>query len=100
MTGIAKSGSDTGDHGWIMVSGYKRVSIMQAATATQQQAGCRAVGTSSQPTTMPWGKCVTGTIDSTNGGTVVYRGIEIAAGLATTGVATAASALVRVHCMP
>lgn len=97
VTGIGASGSSTGDYGWIQVAGTRRVSMWQTATAAQQQAGCVAIGTTIS--TGYWDKPVTGTIDSTNGGTVFYAGVRLAASLATTGVATAASALVEVRCL-
>lgn len=83
ITGIAASGATALCFGWIQVEGAKKVSMMQAATVTQQQAGCRAIATS-LPTQL-WGRPVTGVIDSTVGGAINLRCVEIIASHSTTG---------------
>lgn len=97
VTGIGASGSSTGDHGWIQVAGPAKVSVWQSATAVDQEAGCMAAATVTSGAA--WGKGYTSTIDTDTGGTVNMRGIQFAASLATTGAATAASALVIVKCL-
>ena len=97
VTGIAASGTATGDHGWIQVAGTKKVTLMQTATAVDQQAGCRAILTGLS--TGIWGKCATNTIDSTNAGVVYHNVVEVAVGIATTGVATAVSAICHIKCL-
>jgi hypothetical protein len=98
ITAIQESGSSTGDHGWIMVKGLKSVSMMQAATLTLQEVGCRTISTLVQPATQPWDKGVSKTISS-SGGQVNLYGAVVAAQLITTGVATAASAIVYIDCL-
>jgi len=97
VTAIGASGSGTGAFGWIQVAGPKKATVWQSATAVDQEAGCHAIATSASGTA--WGKPYTSTIDSTVGGTVQLRCVELIASLATTGVATAASALVEVKCL-
>jgi hypothetical protein len=99
VTTIYKSGSATGDHGWIQVAGPAKVSIRQSATAVQQQAGCFAIATTICVTNSEWGKPVTSVIDSTAGGMHASRGVFLLEPLATTGVATVASAVVSVRCL-
>jgi hypothetical protein len=99
VTGIAKSGASTGDHGWIQVSGIKSVSMRQSATAALQQPGCMAIATGICVTNDEWGKPYTGVINSTVGGTVNLRCVSIVSALATTGVATVASAIVQIRCL-
>ena len=99
ITGIGASGASTGDHGWILVKGLAKVSMRQTATAAQQQPGCCAIATTTCVTNSEWGKAYTGTIDSTNGGAVNLRCVQIVSAYATTGVATVASAVVQVRCL-
>jgi len=98
VTGIAASGASTGDHGWIQVAGIKRVDMRQSATATQQEAGCCAIATGIAVTLDNWGKPYTGLISS-SGGSVNLRCVQLVASLATTGVATVASAIVQIRCL-
>lgn len=98
VTGIAKSGASTGDHGWIQVDGIKRVSMRQAATAVQQEAGCFAIATGICVTNDEWGKAQTSVISSSGGGRFP-RNVLIMSSLATTGVATVASAIVQIRCL-
>jgi hypothetical protein len=97
VTAIAASGSGTGAYGWIQVAGTKKVTLMQTATAVDQQPGCRAILTGLS--TGIWGKCATNTIDSTNGGTVYANCVEVVAEPAATGAATAASVLCQIRCL-
>ena len=100
VTGICGSGSATGDHGWVQVSGPARVTIMPSSTAVDQEAGCCAIATTLFPATFPWGKGNTSTIDSTAGGVVTFNHVRFAASLgASTGVTTAHSGVVMVHCL-
>jgi hypothetical protein len=98
-TGIAASGANTGDHGWIKVAGIKKVSMRQSATAALQQPGCCAIATGICVTNSEWGKPYTGVINSTVGGVVNLRCVQIVSALATTGVATVASAIVQLRCL-
>ncbi len=98
VTGIAASGAGTGDHGWVQVEGPKKVTMWQTATAVQQEPGCCAI--MSGLSTSAWDRPYTGVIDSTNGGTVNMRCVQVIAEPAATGVATAASTLVMVRCLP
>ena len=102
VTAIAESGNtNTGDHGWIHVEGVRKVSMRQTATAVQGQAGCHSIATTICVTNSEWGAPATSVIDSTNGGTVNARGVQIVdpAWSLTTGAATVASALVAIHCL-
>lgn len=99
VSGIAASGAGTGDHGWIQVAGIKKVSMRQSATAAQQQPGVCAIATTICVTNDEWGKPYTGVINSTVGGTVNLRCVQIVSALATTGVATVASAIVQIRCL-
>jgi len=100
VAAIAKSGSDTGCYGWIQVAGLKQVSIWCAAATVTQQPGCRVLATSVCNTYNSWDAAVTSVIDTTSGGNDPrVRGVEIASLLETTGVSTAASAVVRIHCL-
>lgn len=100
VTGIGASGSGTGAFGWVQVAGPAKVTVWQSATATQQEAGCCAIASGvTYSAGHCWDKAYTSTIDSTNGGTVFLNCVRIAESLATTGVATAASALVMIHCL-
>ncbi len=100
VTGIAPSGSATGDHGWIQVSGPAKVTMWQSATPTQQEAGCLAIASSVTSAGVHcWDKPVTQVIDSTNGGSIWLNCVRLVESLTTTGVATAASAIVNIFCL-
>lgn len=100
VTGIAKSGASTGDHGWVQVGGIKRVSMRQAASESIQSPGCYAIGTSVAHTTPSdnWQKAYTSVISS-SGGQVALRCAQIVDELVTTGVKTCASAIVQLRCL-
>ncbi len=102
VTGIAKSGASTGDHGWIQVGGIKRVSIRQAAADARsiQSPGCYCIGTSVAHTTASdnWQSAYTSVISS-SGGQVALRCAQIVNELATTGASTCASAIVQLKCL-
>lgn len=87
MTAIAKSGSDTGDHGYVVVAGAKRVSVQQLATALDIGMVCVA----SQAITSAW-LADDVYVTATNHAVIVKK-------VATTGAATAASALVDIKCI-
>jgi len=97
VTAIAASGASTGDHGWIQVRGPARVSMMQSATAVDQEAGCISIGT--MLSTGLWDKPVSSMVDTDGTPQVNFAHVRLAAALATTGVATAASAVVMVNCL-
>lgn len=99
MTGIAKSGSATGDHGFVLIDGTIKVSIRQTATAVQGQAGNHSIATTICVTNSEWGAPASSVINS-SGGTVNFRGVQIMDPeySLTTGAATVASAIVHVHC--
>ena len=99
VTAIGPSGSATGDHGWVQCRGSKRVTVAQAATAAQQVAGCLAIATSGLPVTQPWGRALSPTVGPSTTANMYHRQIVITKDLATTGVATAASAMVDIQCM-
>lgn len=99
MAAITKSGSDTGDHGWIQVKGLKKVSMTQSATATDQYIGAVAIATDQDDTAWarpinPQGLPTTVTIES-----VVVKKVVLARLHATTGAATAFSAYVDIQCI-
>ena len=98
ITAIAASGAATGDHGWIQVRGIKKVSMRQSATAALQSPGCYAAATTICVTNSGWGKPYTSVISS-SGGPVYQRCVQLASALATTGVATVASAIVQIRCL-
>ena len=98
VTAIADSGASSGCHGWVQVSGLKRVSMRQAATLTQQQPGCHAIATAICVTNDEWGKAYTSVIGS-SGGQVFLRSVEIVSQFATTGVATVLTAIVNIKCL-
>ena len=95
---IAKSGASTGDHGWIQVHGIKKVSMRQAATAVQQEAGCYAIATTVCVTNDEWGKAFTSVLGSITVGKLFSRGIQVLSPAAT-GVATVASFIVQIRCL-
>lgn len=97
VTAIGASGAATGDHGWIQVKGPARVSMMQSATAADQEPGCVSIAT--MLSTGIWDKPLTSMIDTDGTPQIVQAFVRLAAALATTGVATAASAVVTVNCL-
>ncbi len=100
IAAIGPSGSATGDHGWILVEGLKKVSMRQTATATNGNPGCHAIATTICVTNSEWAAPVTSVINS-SGGSLDPRHVLIVDntfGL-TTGAATVASALVQVKCL-
>ena len=100
VTAIAESGgTGTGDHGWIKVAGITKVSMRQSAIAAQQNPGCCAIATNICVTNVEWGKPFTSVIGSVAGGQVALRGVQLVSALATTGVATVASAIVQIRCL-
>lgn len=90
VTGIGPSGSDTGDHGWVMVKGVTTVRVYQLATA--YVGGEVAIATSVVPATVAWGAAYPAT-------TTYSRYVSIINPVATTGAATYCSAVVEVHCL-
>lgn len=99
ITGIAKSGAGTGDHGWIQVAGIKQVSMRPSATDVQQAAGCLAIATAICVTNDEWGKPFTSVHGSATDTLHFVRGVQLVASLATTGVATVLSAIVQIKCL-
>jgi hypothetical protein len=99
VTGIGASGSSTGCYGWVKAEGYHKVSMMQSATAADQASNCVAIATSVQPATYPWGKPAT-SVHSTAVGQAFASRVVLMESFATTGVATAASCLVKIQCLP
>lgn len=97
MTAIGPSGSDTGDHGWVQCKGLRKVSIFQSSAALAP--GELAVATASQPATAPWGMSYSPQPGSDVAANLYAKRVEIMHGVATTGPATAASALVDIQCM-
>jgi len=98
VTAIGASGASTACHGWIQVAGIKRVDVRQSATAAQQEAGCYVIATGIAVTLDNWGKPYTSIISSSGGG-VQLRCAQLVASLASTGVATVASAIVQLRCL-
>ncbi|KKM16893.1 hypothetical protein LCGC14_1681250 [marine sediment metagenome] len=97
VAGIGKSGSGTGAFGWVQCKGPAKVSIHQMATAIA--AGSFAIGTSVLPASQPFGKAYIRTADSAATAKLYTRGVIIMEAIATTGAATAVSALVDIQCL-
>lgn len=97
VSAIGPSGSDTGCYGWIQAKGPAKVSIHQMATAIA--AGSFAIGTSALPASQPFGKPYVRTADSATTAKLYTRGIIMMQAIATTGAATAVSAIVDLQCM-
>ncbi len=97
MAAITKSGSDTGDHGWIQVKGPKKVSMTQSATGADQLIGAISIATNQDDTA--WARSV---IPVDSGGLApmhVAGSVRLIRLHATTGAATAYSAYVDVQCL-
>ena len=101
MSSIGASGTDTGDYGWVQCKGPAKVTIAQAATA--QTVGAISVATSALPATAAWGAGTTEDYsvpaDGTTAIAVCGRRVVLMQAIATTGAATAVSALVDIQCL-
>lgn len=98
VTAIGPSGSDTGDHGWVLVDGISTVRVYQLVTAYLGSEMCAA--TSSSPSTGVWGPALSvNYADSVSIHYVYNRGVMIMNPIATTGAATFVSAIVKVMCL-
>jgi len=97
MAAFGPSGSDTGSYGYIQVAGTKKVSMMQSSSA--QGVGSLAIATASQPATAPWGISHGPTFDSATQANVYAKRVVLMFPMATTGPATAVSAIVDIQCL-
>lgn len=99
IAAITKSGSDTGDHGWIQVKGLKKVSMNQSATASDQYIGAVSIATDVDDTN--WGRPITphGIPTTVVIEGVVAKKVVLARLHAATGATTAFSALVDIQCL-
>jgi hypothetical protein len=98
MTAIGPSGSDTGDHGWIQVKGYRKVSQMSSDDA--YAIGSMAIATSVQPATQPWAVPTAASADSATAAYFYPRKIVTVALPSTqAGAATCASTIVDIQCV-
>ncbi len=97
LTAIGASGSGTGAFGWVQAKGPAKVSIHQMATAIA--AGSFCIGSSALPASQPFGKAYTREADSANTAKLYTRGVIVMEAIATTGAATAVSALADIQCL-
>lgn len=99
VAAITKSGSDTGDHGWIQVKGLKKVSMTQSATASDQYIGALAIATDQDDTN--WARPIspTGTPSTVSIENVAVKKVMLVRLHTTTGAATAYSAYVDIQCL-
>jgi len=86
---MGKSGSGTGAYGWIQVAGPAKVSLAQSTGALAP--GALMIGSSGLPTTHAWWQPITA---ATAG-----RYAVLMQRVATTGIETAISAVVELHCL-
>ena len=96
MAAITKSGSDTGDHGWIQVKGVKKVSMGQSATAADQLVGAISVVTNTDDAA--WGVPVV-PVDSGGLAPMHIKSVRLVRLHATTGATTAFSAYADIQCL-
>jgi hypothetical protein len=96
-TAIGPSGSDTGDHGWIQVRGTKKISVAQLTTAFA--GGERLVATSVLPATGAWGGQFAESADSATTSYHYSKHVQLLQPIATTGAATAVSAVCDIQCL-
>ncbi len=96
MAAITKSGSDTGDHGWIQVQGTKKVSMTQSATADDQLVGAISIATVAVDSA--WARSQA-PVDSGGLAPMHVKSVRLIRLHATTGAATAYSAYVDIQCL-
>ena len=95
VTGIACSGSDTGDHGWIACKGIRRVSVQQLVTALAVGECAIASATYNAAFASVYGA----TANSATTANLYSRRIQLLSAVAATGAATAASAIADIQCL-
>ncbi len=101
VAAILKSGSDTGDHGWVQCKGLKKVSMNQSATAADQYIGGVSIATDVDDTN--WGRPLgfgsVRTPTTTVHEDLIDKKVVLVRLHATTGAATAFSAYVDIQCL-
>lgn len=95
VTGIAKSGSDTGAYGWVQCEGTARATF--AGTDTARAVGQIAIATSADADAFDVAVDVTADADST---AYYYKNyVELINAPTTVGAATTHSGTVQIHCL-
>lgn len=95
MAAIAASGAATGDHGWIMAKGVTKACVQQLTTALA--VGDYAIASSTYDAA--WASVHKPTADSASTANIYARKVMLMQSVATTGAATAVSAIVDVQCL-
>lgn len=100
VTAIAASGSATGDHGWVQISGPAKVSMVVSDTASAASGwpGWTAIATNLPATDAGWDVAEAPTANSASVAYVRLKGVRLLAKFAEGTAAAARSAAVEVMC--